>query len=180
MQIIKAPDAVLSATAKPVKKIDSDIHDLIKQMTETLVNTKDPEGVGLAAPQVGKSLQLFIVKPDKSAPVKVFINPKISLLKPIKKPRNKKTDQQKLEGCLSLKDIWGIVYRSPKIQISYLDETGVNREEIFTGFFATILQHEYDHLQGILFPKRVLEQKNKLYKSRLDEKNEEIFEPIEL
>src|SRR5438046_6957524 len=132
-----------------------DIIELIKQMKDTLINTKNPEGVGLAAPQAGKSLQLFIVKPDKNSPFSVFINPKIISVDPIEKSKDKKEEDKKLEGCLSLKNIWGIVHRSPKVTIQYLDEQGQTHEETHDGFFATILQHEYDHLQGILFPKRV-------------------------
>ena len=180
MQIVQAPESILSTQAKKIKKIDKEILDLIDQMKYTLVNTHDPEGVGLAAPQVGKPLQLFIVKPDKKSDFTVFINPEIISSDPIKKEKKETDEDQKLEGCLSLKDIWGVVHRSPKVSIVYLDEKGNKHEETHTGFFATILQHEYDHLQGILFPKRVLEQKERLYKSKKDEKGEDVFEPIEI
>ncbi len=180
MKIVQAPETVLSTKAKPIKKITKEISELIEEMKHTLVRTKDPEGVGLAAPQVGKSLQLFIIKPDKKSPFTVFINPEIITLDPIKRVENKKLDNQKLEGCLSLKNIWGIVHRSPKVTIKYLDDQGISHEETYSDFYATIVQHEYDHLQGILFPKRVLEQKERLFKSRLDEKGEEIFEPLEI
>lgn len=180
MKIIQAPDVVLSTKTKAIEKITTDISDLVIAMKDTLVNTKDPEGVGLAAPQVGKSLQLFIVKPDKQSPFSVFINPEVTHLAPIKKTRSKKIENQKLEGCLSLKDIWGIVYRSPRVTLTYMDELGTSHKDTFTGFVATIIQHEFDHLQGILFPKRVLEQKERLYKSHIDEKGEEVFELIEI
>src|ERR1051326_6342787 len=108
MQIVQAPEPVLSAQAKKIKKIDQDILDLIGKMKYTLVNTRDPEGVGLAAPQVGQSLQLFIVKPDKQSDFHVFINPEIIHADPVKKQKKKKNEDQKLEGCLSLKDIWGV------------------------------------------------------------------------
>ena len=80
---------------------------------------------------------------------------------------------------LSLQDIWGIVERHSTVTLSYLDATGKKHDkEKFTGFMATIIQHEVDHLNGILFPKRVIEQKNKLYKSSKDTKGETVFEEI--
>ena len=92
----------------------------------------------------------------------------------------KKGKGVKLEGCLSLKDIWGVVERSPKVKISYQDEEGTHHERIETGFFATILQHEFDHIQGILFTTRVLEQKEKLYHSSKDEDGEVVFEELSI
>jgi len=187
MQIVQAPDKVLTEKAKFIPSVNKNILDFIEEMKNTLLNQHDPEGVGLAAPQVGKSLQLFIVKESKNSPFSVFMNPKIIVMnqelriknqgKKAKDKRHRKKDN-KLEGCLSLKDIWGIVKRAPKVKITYIDETGQEQKKIFDGFFATILQHEYDHLQGILFPKRVLEQKGKLYKSHKDENGEDVFEQI--
>lgn len=192
LNIVQGPDQVLSAIAKPIQKIDSALLQLIEQMKETLVSASDPEGIGLAAPQVGKSLQLFIIKESKDAPWFIFINPKVELIREIKKPTKSKKNpsvnsgreknkDERLEGCLSLKDIWGTVVRAPKVKISYLDEKGAKHtDEVYDKFFATIIQHEYDHLQGMLFPKRVLEQHGKLYKSHKDEKGEEVFDLIEL
>lgn len=180
LPIVVAPNEVLAQIAKPVGKIDSSIKKLIAEMKETLDKTRDPEGVGLAAPQVGKALQIFVVKPTRNAKHEVYINPVITLSeKPLKK-RRKKADGTKLEGCLSIPSIWGPVKRAEKVSITYLDETGKQKTEEVGGFKATILQHEYDHLQGILFPKRILEQKGKLYKSSKNEKNEDVFEEIEL
>src|SRR5205085_7034589 len=111
----------------------------------------------------------------------VYINPKVTLLrkapKQIKIPKKKK-EGMKLEGCLSLKDIWGTVKRSTKVSVAYTDEHGEKHEEIRSGFLAIIMQHEYDHLQGILFPRRVLEQKGQLYKSYKNDKGEDEFEEI--
>ncbi|HEX8965982.1 MAG TPA: peptide deformylase [Patescibacteria group bacterium] len=182
MKIVQAPDVVLSQQAKPINKIDKSILDLIEEMKKTLVSATDPEGVGLAAPQVGKSLQLFIVKPTPKDDFTIFINPTVTLMQETEKttPAKKKKEDKRLEGCLSLKDIWGTVKRAPKVAITWQDENGTQNQKVFTGFFATILQHEFDHLQGILFPKRVLEQNGKLYKSHKDEQGEEVFDPIEL
>jgi len=187
LHILNAPHDVLSTKAKPVEKIDQTIKQLISDMSETLINAKDPEGVGLAAPQIGKSLQIFIIKPTPTYPIEIFINPimhipdGVELAKEaLTKTGKKKKKGVTLEGCLSLKDIWGVVRRYPKVELAYQDETGARHEKLFTGFMATIIQHEYDHLQGILFPKHVLEQGNILYKSVVDENGETVFEELKI
>ena len=76
-KIVTAPNPVLSGTAKPVVKVDKDIVKIIEEMKETLLATTDPKGVGLAAPQVGKSLKIFIAKPTDNSKIYVFINPEI-------------------------------------------------------------------------------------------------------
>lgn len=179
-----APDPVLSAVAKPVERIDKTTARLLKEMEETLDNAKDPEGVGLAAPQVGKSLQIFIVRQEKDAPLQTFINPviisaddKIPRSSRVKKSKDKSV---KLEGCLSLQDIWGTVKRRPSVFLEYMDEKGKRHKKKFSGFLATIIQHEVDHLNGILFPKHVIEQKGQLYKSSKNKKGETVFEEISL
>lgn len=195
MKIVQAPSEVLSNVARPVAGIDKSIKKLLKEMEISLAGAKDPEGVGLAAPQIGKSLQIFIVKESPEAELKVFINPKIVSFKDKPKEKDeklseartnsggKKTKKKKgvqLEGCLSLKDIWGVVKRHDELTLSYLDKKGNARKEKFDGFLSTIIQHEVDHLQGVLFPKRVLEQKNVLYKSIKNKKGETEFEEIEI
>ena len=150
MQIVQAPDTVLSTQAKKVEKIDKSILDLIADMKHALLHASDPEGVGIAAPQVGRSLQIFLMKPEKDSPITVVINPTIKLIgKPAK--RKSKSGGSMLEGCLSLKDIWGTVERPPKVHIKYLDETGKEHEKTVLGWPARIIQHEYDHLDGIVF-----------------------------
>ena len=79
---------------------------------------------------------------------------------------------------MSLPTIWGPVLRSSSVTLSYLDEYGKSHKKKFSNFLSTIIQHEMDHLQGILFPKRVLEQKGILYKSHKNEKGEDVFEEI--
>ena len=154
-------------------------------MIKALEEARDPEGVGLAAPQVGMSLQLFIIKQTPASPVLVFINPVLHTQSDSdeEKPttsKSKKRNPVKLEGCLSLDNIWGVVKRHNSIIISYLDENGTYRKRKFTGFLSTIIQHEMDHLKGILFPKRVLEQNGKLYRSVKNEDGETIFEELEV
>ena len=180
-RIVQAPQEVLSKKASPVAKIDSEIKHIIKEMIETLDNARDPEGVGLAAPQIGKSLQLFIVRESPESPIGVYINPTLELLEPIvHEDKGKKGKGVKLEGCLSLKDIWGVVKRSPKVRITYLDEHGKTHTKTVTGFEAIILQHEFDHINGTLFTKRVLEQGEKLYHSSKDKNGEIVFEEISI
>ncbi len=192
LKIVTAPNSVLSEPAKKVSKIGKSVLRLIEEMKQALLSAKDPEGVGLAGPQVGKSLQIFLVKPTPESSIQVFINPKINSITKTShltigsdrmmqlNESSTRKSKTKLEGCLSLPNIWGDVEREPIITISYLDEKGKTHARKFSGLLATIIQHEIDHLEGILFPKRVLEQKGKLYKSHKDEKNEDVFEEIEL
>lgn len=194
MKIVQAPEAVLSKVAKPVNKIDKSVHDFLKVMEETLTNASDPEGVGLAAPQVGKSLQIFIIKPTPDSKIQTFINPAIEGFFDAPKGKKEEVYQSattakvkkkakidkgvQLEGCLSLNNIWGVVKRHYGVTLTYQDETGKSHTKKFDGFLSVIIQHEYDHLQGILFPKRVLEQKTKLYKSSKNKKGETEFEEL--
>jgi peptide deformylase len=176
LKIIIAPNSVLSNKTKSVIKVDKDVLALIKQMEETLNFATDPIGVGLAAPQVDKSLAIFIAKPTDKAKLQVFINPRITKVEESASKSKGKT--KKLEGCLSLKDIWGEVERAKAVWLDYMDEAGKQHHKKFTGFIATIIQHEVDHLNGILFPKRVLEQKGILYESKKNSKGEDIFEEL--
>jgi len=181
IKIVTAPAQILSQKAKPVKKIDK---KLIGEMKQALLLAKDPEGVGLAATQLGKPLSIFVIKPAPKSPIKVFINPEIVEEKDesnseISKKR-KRSHPTRLEGCLSLPNIWGEVKRKPSITLKYTDERGKNYTKIFKGFIVTIIQHEIDHLNGVLFTERVLEQNGQLYKSYKNEKGEDIFEELEL
>lgn len=187
MPIVTAPNSVLSTRAKEVVKVDKSVVALVEEMKKTLASTHDPEGVGLAAPQVGKSVRIFIMKPSKDAAVSVFINPVVTLHETKEthstssgQAKTKKKKESKLEGCLSLPTIWGVVRRQPKAEVTYLDEHSTKHTKTFEGFEATIIQHELDHLDGILFPKRVLEQKEVLYKSTKNKKGEDVFEELDI
>lgn len=191
LSIVTAPNAVLSQIAQPVKKLDREILSLIEGMKEALLATSDPKGVGLAAPQVGKSLSLFIMKPWEKSPITVCIDPEIAWESNEKTEEGVPERKNKLEGCLSLPTVWGNVKRAKQVKLRYqtlpnfpdhlnLPNKLQTQTKTFSGFAATIVQHEIDHLNGILFPKRVLEQKGKLYKSKKDEKQEEVFEEIDV
>lgn len=187
LAIVTAPNPVLSAIAEPIGKVDKEVIKLIEEMKKTLAIAKDPQGVGLAAPQVGKSLQIFLAKPTQKSPFLVFINPKIinasEAMQELNRPKKSKKPA-KLEGCLSLKDIWGTVLRHKEITVRYQLITKnlqlTTKTETFSGFLAIIIQHEIDHLEGVLFPKCVLEQNGKLYKSHKNEKGEDEFDPLEI
>lgn len=177
LDIVNAPDPVLSQKATDVEKVDSSILKLLEQMEESLNSATDPVGVGLAAPQIGKSLRIFIAKPSVKSKINVFINPKV--IKQSAPPKKKKKGKtRKLEGCLSLPNIWGEVLRYDEVYLEYMDEKGKIHSKLFKGFLATIVQHEIDHLDGVLFPKRVLEQKGTLYKSEKNEKGQDVFEEL--
>lgn len=181
LEIVTAPHPALSTKSKNVEIVDGRIRSLLSGMEESLNSAHDPIGVGLAAPQVGETLRIFIARPSPKSKLMVFINPEIIEMKndPGKK-KPKKNDPKKLEGCLSLLHIWGVVKRKDSVTVSYLDEKGNEKTKKFDGFLSTIIQHEIDHLDGILFPKRVLEQKGKLYKSEKDEEGDDVFEEIPL
>lgn len=174
MKIVHTPNDILHMIAEPVGKIDKKTKELITQMIITLNRQKDPEGVGLAAPQVGVSKQIFLVKPETKSKPKVFINAKIissksnvtrSTLHDKKelKPRTKKK-KVTLEGCLSIPRIWGEVKRPERVLVSWKDENGTTHKQWFEGFEAVVIQHEMDHLKGILFTHHVLDQKQILYR----------------
>ena len=195
MNIVYTPNPVLLKKTKPVEKITEEILTLIEEMKGAL--RESDIGVGLAAPQVGSTLQIFLVSPqlaDKKnkdgEKISVFINPKIISKSPVKKAKTKKGKRKpsesdgkpsksegKLEGCLSIPDVWGPVTRSTKISLRYLDEKGNPHQDEFSGFMATIIQHEMDHLDGVLFTQRVLVQGGKLYREIAEEKR---FEEIEI
>lgn len=152
---------MLQTPAKPVKKFDAKLEKLIKDMEDTLVVQKDPEGVGLAAPQIGIGLAVFIIKPSKKSPVTAYINPK--LLKVEEGPKKAKKDKTSLEGCLSVDRIWSPITRPQRIQLEYQNVKGEKHEQWYEGFDAVIIQHEVDHLNGILFTQRALEQGQTIY-----------------
>lgn len=186
LKIISAPNPILSQTAKPVPKVTAAVLRIIAEMKQALIKTTDPKGVGLAAPQVGKSLRIFLAKPTDNSKILVFINPEIiersSEVDYVKRSKDDQSEKasKKLEGCLSLPTIWGPVLRAQSLTLTFLDENGSLHEQKFQGFLATIIQHETDHLNGILFPKRVLEQKGILYKSHKNAKGEDEFEELEI
>lgn len=154
MNVVKAPDPKLRVQTKPVKKINPGLLQTLKDMVKLTKTFKDPEGVGLASTQVGLDGSFFVAKDDKK--FMSIINPKILSI-------GKRTKKY-FEGCLSVPNMWGEVNRALYIKVSYQDSTGETIVQPLRGVLAWIFQHELDHLNGVLFPDRVLKQKGKFYK----------------
>ena len=136
-------------------------------MTNVLAQASDPIGVGLAANQVNVLKRIFVMRIDPAAPTDVFINPQIV-------KRQKKNiqqtisdqDDEPLEGCLSVPRIWAPIDRDWMIRLSWHDEYQKQHEQNFEGFQAAVIQHEIDHLDGILFTQRAMEQGKPIYEER--------------
>lgn len=158
LKFVDIKDPILRQKAKQVTAIDKKILRLVADMQETLKAADDPEGIGLAAPQVGKSLQIFVVNFENIK--RVVINPKVISIGQVKKTKKK---ENTLEGCLSLPHYYGPIRRPDEITISYLNEKGEQKQEKFAGFVAHVIQHEIDHLNGTLFIDHILTQNAPLY-----------------
>ena len=172
LPIVAYGDPVLKKEAQEINKDFPDLDKLIADMFETMYAAS---GVGLAAPQIGNSIRLFVVdgspfaedEEDEEDPraegmenfKKVFINPIIE----------EETGQEWgfNEGCLSIPKIREEVFRQEKITISYYDENWELREETYEGYSARIIQHEYDHIEGILFTDHLSPLKKRLLTKRL-------------
>ena len=155
---------VLRKKGKDISKDYPNLKEVIDNMFETMYNA---DGVGLAAPQVGLDIRLFIVdlevlaedEPKYAGFKKVFINPEIV-------ERFGEIESFE-EGCLSLPGIRESVDRESKIRIKYLDENFNEHEEEYDDFFARCIQHEYDHIEGILFIDKLSGIRKQLIKSKL-------------
>ncbi len=155
---------VLLKKAQPVSEDYPQLAEFIENMWETMYNAS---GVGLAAPQVGKSLRIFIVDTkqvqkegeEEKGIKKVFINPEII-------EENGKLWAYE-EGCLSIPDIRGDVMRKEFVFIKYLDENFEEHTEMFGEMEARVIQHEYDHLEGILFTELLKPLKKRMVNRRL-------------
>lgn len=141
LPILSYPDPRLRTIATPVKEVTAEIKTLITDMIETMY---DAQGIGLAASQVDEHIQLIVIdlSENKDAP-KVFINPKVTPLVEDK--------QSYEEGCLSVPDVYDKVERPNKVRIEALDQDGQPIDEIVEGLLAVCIQHEMDHLNGVIF-----------------------------
>ena len=171
LPIVAYGDPILKQRAKEISSSSKDLEILLKNMWETMYAAN---GVGLAAPQVGKSLRLFIVdgspfsveasltedeKNELKGFKKVFINPKIL---------QKSDDLENFnEGCLSIPDVRGDVTRPTTIKIKYQNQYFKEITEHISGLPSRIVQHEYDHLEGVLFTDKLSALKKKLIKNKL-------------
>lgn len=167
LPIVAYGDPVLKKQAVDIDLQQEDIGKLIADMFETMYNA---EGVGLAAPQIGKPIRLFLVdtaqleqpkkQPDFKGVKKAFIN--ATLLEESGEPWKYE------EGCLSIPNIREDVSRQPVIRIQYQDLDGNTLEETYDGLNARVIQHEYDHIEGILFTDKINPLKKRLLQRKLD------------
>ncbi len=143
LPIIVAPDPRLKQIAAPVKKVDAKIRQLMDDMLETMYLAP---GIGLAAPQVGVQKRIIVLdlahEDEEPQPLKMA-NPELVWVSD--------HDATYSEGCLSVPDHYADVQRPAAIRVKYLDENNESRELEVDGLLATCIQHEIDHLEGILF-----------------------------
>jgi peptide deformylase len=172
--IVAYGDAVLKKVGQDIVQGELDVVKLAEDMFETMYNAR---GVGLAAPQIGMNLRMFVAD---AAPLlddeddedetekktllkidfkKVFINPTIE--------EEWGDEWAYEEGCLSIPGVRGDVYRAPNLRIHYFDEHWVEHTETYDGFAARIIQHEYDHIEGVLFVDHLSSLKKQLLKKKL-------------
>ena len=162
-------DEILSRKCKPVREITPHIKQVMEDMVETMLKA---EGVGIAAPQVGIMKRFFIAMPhvdaeDEETRNKIYfmVNPEITYTE---------GTQESSEGCLSVPGYMGLVDRPMKIRIKAQDLEGEEHEYEFEGFEATVFCHEYDHLEGILYPDIAKEMMTaEEYSERLEQVKEE-------
>jgi len=144
LRLFKYPAPILRKQALTVKNVDG---DLIKTAEEMLTLMYENKGIGLAGPQAGISKRVLVLDlREDNQPVYVMINPKIT-----KREGSAETE----EGCLSLPEIFADVKRAARVQVSYVDRDGNEQLLEAEGFLARAIQHEIDHLNGVLFIDRL-------------------------
>ena len=164
LPIVLYPSTLLRTVAKPVSEHTPNLSTLAANMFETMYNA---QGVGLAAPQIGQSLQLFVVGGKLSEDKKlshyeeVFINPRIVHF-------STDTTSYK-EGCLSVPEVNVEVQRASEVQIVYENLERKLRKQALTDLLARIIQHEYDHLKGVLFIDKISALSKRLLKKKLEQ-----------
>ena len=164
---------MLRKIAVEINKDYPGLDQLIEDLFETMYHS---EGMGLAAPQIGKSIRIFVIdgtpvaedEPSLAGFKKAFVNANISERCGDMQPMN--------EGCLSIPGLREEVMRESHIRISYYDESWQYHDEVFDGYKARIIQHEYDHLEGILFTDKVSPLKRRLLKGKFTAISKGLFE----
>ena len=137
--VVKLGEDVLRQKAQPVPEVNDEIRQLAEDMFETMI---EKEGVGLAAPQIGKSLRMFVLIADDDVR-RVFINPQII--------QTSSETSEYDEGCLSIPQVYETIVRPVRVTVQALNEKGKPFTLDADGLLARIIQHEYDHLDGILY-----------------------------
>lgn len=155
--IFKFPDPILRIKAEKITAFNDSLTPLISDMATTMY---DAPGIGLAAPQIGESVQLIVLdvsREEDEQKFMVMINPEITA---------REGSQVDEEGCLSVVDLTASVKRSLKITVTYQDTTGAAQTLTTENRFAVVLQHEIDHLHGTLFLDHISPLKRALYKKK--------------
>lgn len=161
LPIVEVPDPRLKQISTPVETFDADLQRLIDDMFETMY---DAPGIGLAAIQVGVPVRLLVIDLQEEGEgiknPRVFINPEFS----------EPSDETNLyaEGCLSIPEQYADVERPATIRATWLDREGRAHDERIDGLLATCLQHEVDHLNGIVFTDRLSRMKREMLLKKLD------------
>lgn len=169
LPIVPYGDIILKRKADPIDESYEGLDELIANMYETMYAA---HGVGLAAPQVGKSIRLFVIDgapfaedeedaEDLKDFKRVFINAEII--------EESGKEWGFVEGCLSIPNIREEVMREPQILIRYQDENFETHEERFDGYRARIIQHEYDHIEGVLFTDRISAFRRRMLRGKLND-----------
>lgn len=176
LKIIIAPNEALRVKTNPVKKINPDLLRTSSEMINITKSFIDPEGVGLASTQIGRTEQFFIAKLENKEKgtkfVKIF-NPEVLWYS--------KSKKVSLEGCLSIPNYYGEISRPSAVKVKYLNELGEEIQETLKGANAVIFQHEFDHLHGRLFIDLVMLQKSRIFKvAGKDQNGDDIFEEVSL
>lgn len=171
LPIVAYGDPVLKKKAKEIDKDYPNLSGLLENMFETMYNA---HGVGLAAPQIGLSIRLFLVDAEPFSEDEELSEEEAKELKDFKKVFINATILEETgeewvftEGCLSIPDIREDVFRKERIKINYFDENFVEHTEIYDGLAARVIQHEYDHIEGILFTDKLSSLKKRLIKGKL-------------
>jgi len=162
-KIVNVKDPKLRKKSKKINKFDKKTISLIKDLKDTIKAQKDPEGVGLAASQIGKNQKAFVINYNNK--ISAYINPEIISKKKLSSKNVVKNEKKILEGCLSLPHFYGPLSRSYEVKVKFTDEKGNDKVKTYKGIMAQIVQHEIDHLSGILFIDRLIEQKKPLYEN---------------
>ena len=172
LPIVAYGDPVLRKECMPIAKDYPELSKLIEDMYQTMYHSN---GVGLAAPQVGLAIRLFVVDTEGFSENEDLTPAEREYLKNFKKTFiNAKILQEEgepwafNEGCLSIPGVTEDVYRKPTLVIEYQDEHFVKHTETFSGLAARVIQHEYDHIEGVLFTDHLSSFKKQLLKNKLN------------
>lgn len=167
LKILTVPNPILRKKAKPVKGITPEIKKLVEEMTLFLKKGAEGKatGVGLSAPQIGQLLKIIIIWSKPSRKFLPMINPQI-IWQSKRTKLGVSSSKFPFEGCLSVPGVWGKVRRHSVIKVRYLTPASAIVIRKFKGLTGVIIQHEIDHLNGILFIDRIAQQGGKLIQQK--------------